>query len=220
MRAFARRPELAPLAALRVRTPRLELRLGTHDEVRSLGTLAEAGIHPPDEMPFGVAWTDDVGAPGFVDRFADFHEGHLDDWRTDDWTLNLLVWDGSTLVGTQGLSAARFVTERTVATGSWLGRAHQRRGIGTEMRAAALELAFTRLGARAATSNWLVGNEASRRVSEKLGYDVIGETTHSPRPGEAVRAWDVRRERTGWCSPVAVTVAGLEPCLALFDATP
>jgi RimJ/RimL family protein N-acetyltransferase len=216
MRALAARPELTPLAGLRVRTPRLELRLGTDREVLALGALAETGVHPADEMPFAVAWTDDVGSAGFVDRFVDFHEAQLEAWQPLDWTLNLLVWDEGVLVGTQGLSGERFATGRTVATGSWLGATYQGRGIGTEMRAAVLELAFAGLGADAATSSWLEGNDASRRVSEKLGYVVIGEVTRSPRPGESVRAWDVRRVRDGWRCPVRVTVEGLEPCLPLF----
>ena len=40
------------LYGLRLRTPRLELRLWSHDELLELGRLAERGIHPPDEMPF------------------------------------------------------------------------------------------------------------------------------------------------------------------------
>ena len=41
-----------PLTRLRVRTPRLELRLGTDAELRELGRVALAGIHDPDVMPF------------------------------------------------------------------------------------------------------------------------------------------------------------------------
>ena len=86
------------------------------------------------------------------------------------WRLDLLVWEHGALVGTQGIGAKRFAEKRVASTGSWLGRAAQGRGIGTEMRAAVLELAFRGLGAAAATSGWLEGNAASGRVSEKLGY--------------------------------------------------
>jgi RimJ/RimL family protein N-acetyltransferase len=220
MRAFAERPELRPLAGLRLLTPRLELRLGHREEVLELAALAEAGIHPPGQMLFAVAWTDGAGAPGFRDRFADFHEQSLRDWSPDGWTLNLLVWERDRLVGTQGIGAERFERDRVVATGSWLGRAEQRRGIGTEMRAALLELAFTGLGAVAATSGWVDGNDASRRVSEKLGYEVTGRTTHAPRPGETSEGWETRRTREGWVSPVPVTVEGLAPCLELFGPPP
>jgi hypothetical protein len=50
--------EISPLFGLRLRTPRLELRLPTDDELVELRELAHAGVHPPDEMPFAVAWTD------------------------------------------------------------------------------------------------------------------------------------------------------------------
>ena len=46
-----------PLYGLRLRTKRLVLRLPTDVELLGLLDLANAGIHPPDEMPFGVAWS-------------------------------------------------------------------------------------------------------------------------------------------------------------------
>jgi RimJ/RimL family protein N-acetyltransferase len=205
----------AALYGLALRTPQLELRLGTHEELLELGRLAEHGVHPPDEMPFSVPWTDGIGKPGFIDGFVAFHEGSLAEWSPEKWSLNLLVWAGSTLVGTQGIGAERFADERSVATGSWLGKAHQRRGIGTEMRAAVLELAFRGLGAETAVSAWLEGNEASRRVSEKLGYRVGGVRTERPR-GEPVVAHQVELRRADWRCPVPVRLEGLEGCLPLF----
>ena len=86
------------------------------------------------------------------------------------------------------------------------------------MRAAVLELAFRGLGADLATSGWLEGNDASRRVSEKLGYREIGVRTESPRDRPVV-AHDVVIERAAWRSPVAVHLEGLEPCLALFGVS-
>ena len=47
-----------PIYGLRIRSERLELRLPTDDEILALIDVAKAGIHPPDEMPFGVAFTD------------------------------------------------------------------------------------------------------------------------------------------------------------------
>ena len=179
---------------IRVRTPRLELRLGDTAELRQLAALAERGIHPPDEMPFAIAWTDAIGEPGFADGFLEYHHTSLRDWAPERWTLNLLVWEAGTLVGTQGVMADRFAADRTVETGSWLGRAHQGRGLGTEMRAAAIELAIRGLGATTVTSAWLEGNHASRRVSEKLGYRVVGRgepraagRRDRPRVGSATR---------------------------------
>lgn len=208
---------LGPLRALRVRTPRLELRLGTRDDLVALGRLAEQGIHPREEMPFAIAWSDAIGEPGFLDDFLSYHETALAGWSPADWTLNLLVWAEGGLVGTQGLIGERFAETRHVHTGSWLGEAHKRRGLGTEMRAAVLELAFRGLGANVASSSWLEGNDASRRVSEKLGYRVVGTEERSPR-GTPVPTTVVELERTAWHCPVEVSLEGLEPCLPLFGA--
>jgi RimJ/RimL family protein N-acetyltransferase len=168
-------------------------------------------------MPFGVAWSDRTALPGFLEEFATFHREALTGWSGDDWHLNLLVWEHGALVGTQGLGADRFADERVVSTGSWLGREAQGRGIGTEMRAAVLELAFRGLGAEAATSGWLEGNAASGRVSEKLGYRETGVSEISPR-GTPVPHHDVRIDRADWRSPVEVEIAGLAGSLALFGA--
>jgi RimJ/RimL family protein N-acetyltransferase len=207
--------DLQPLYGLRVRTPRLELRLGSQDELVELGRLAEQGVHPPGEMPFAVAWTDQVGEPDFLDGFIAFHEQHLADWSPDTWNLNLLVWEHDTIVGTQSVSSTDFAMRQRVATGSWISQAHQGRGIGTEMRAAVLELAFRGLGAVAAKSSWLEGNVASKRVSEKLGYVEYTLGEKSPR-GTPIVEHGVEIERDAWVSPVPIAIEGLEPCLPLF----
>jgi len=207
-----------PLNELRLMTPRLELRLGTRNELAGLGCLAQEGIHPPEEMPFAVAWTDRSGDEGFVESFVEFHEAALRDWRPEKWTLNLLVFTGGRPVGSQTIAAANFASTRTVATGSWLGKQFQRQGLGTEMRIAVLELAFRELGAVAATSGAIVGNQTSKRVSDKLGYTIAGTSTVSPR-GEPLLHYDLMIERDAWASPVPVEIVGLHGCLALFGLT-
>ena len=167
-----RRPH--SLTRLRLRTPRLELRLATVAELRVLAQVARAGIHPPDEMPFKVPWTDRANEPGFEDDFVRFHRAAIDEWRADRWALNLVAFVDGSPVGSQGLEAERFDETLTVSTGSWLGRPWQGLGLGTEMRAAVLEFAFGTLGARLARSGALAGNEQSLAVSRKLGYAEVG----------------------------------------------
>lgn len=209
------RPELAPLFALRLRTPRLELRLPTDDDLRELYAAAEAGIHPPDRMPFGIAWTDDLNEADFVA----FHVRARGDWSPERWEANLVsVLDGR-VVGTQGIFARDFAETREVGTGSWLGAEFQGRGLGTEQRAAVLELAFRGLGARAATTGAIWDNVASQRVSEKLGYVRVGESKVSPR-GEEVRHYDYRLEREAWRRPFPIELERLGPALPLFGVTP
>jgi RimJ/RimL family protein N-acetyltransferase len=210
--------EITPLFGLTLRTPRLELRLGTPADVDALGTLARRGIHPPDEMPFAVAWSDRIPEPTFAEEFAAYHADGLSGWSKEGWRLDLLTWEGTELVGTQSLVAEHFANEKIVSTGSWLGRAAQGRGIGTEMRAAVLELAFRGLGALAATSGWLEGNLASARVSEKLGYTETGISEISPR-GVVVPHHDMRLDRARWVPVVPVEILGLGPALPLFGAS-
>jgi RimJ/RimL family protein N-acetyltransferase len=204
---------LEPLWALRLRTPRLELRLPNDDELLELYHVAEGGIHPPEEMPFGVAWTDDLQ----LDAFLAFHRAAWDEWSPDRWTCNLVTLLEGRVIGTQGVIAKDFAHDRTVETGSWLGADFQGAGYGTEQRAAVLELAFRGLGAEAATSGSLIHNRASQRVSEKLGYRVVGMSELAPR-GEPIPHYDYRIERAQWRCPVPVEIEGLEPALGLFGA--
>ncbi|HJQ74761.1 MAG TPA: GNAT family N-acetyltransferase [Gaiellaceae bacterium] len=207
--------DISPLLGLRLRTPRLELRLPRREEIMALREVALEGIHPPEFMPFSIAWTDD---PELAD-FLDYHEMHRRDWRPESWHLELAVFRDGDPIGAQNLMGEDFAQTRTVGTGSWLGRRFQGRGVGTEMRTAVLELAFRGLGAEQARSGAVDGNVASLRVSEKLGYRVVGHGTVAPR-GVEIRHADVELRREDWQPPVAVEIAGLEPCLPLFGLPP
>jgi RimJ/RimL family protein N-acetyltransferase len=207
-----------PLYGLRLRTPRLELRLGTRDELVDVHELARRGIHPRAEMPFENPWTDHSDDEDFVEQCVAFHESALRDWRPDRWSFNPLVFLAGQPIGSQSMRAEDFPTRREVDTGSWLGQAFQGQGIGTEMRTALLELAFRMLSAKAALSGSIYGNESSKRVSEKLGYAVVGTSTISPR-GAPVDKFDFRLERKDWQPPFPVEIEGAEACLPLFGAT-
>jgi RimJ/RimL family protein N-acetyltransferase len=203
--------DIAPLFELRLRTPNLELRLPTPDELVELRDLARAGVHPPEVMPFFHAWTDE---PYSEDWVVAFHEAARSTWTPDSWNLMLGTWADEGLVGTQGAESGAWLTTHTAETGSWLGQRYQGRGYGTEMRAAVVELLWA-LGAEAVTSGALDGNRASARVSEKLGYRRAGTNEVSPR-GTPVTNTLFRLERAGWRSPVPVEIEGLEPARRLF----
>jgi len=119
----------------------------------------------------------------------------------------------------QGVHANDFAIVRSVDTGSWLARPFQGRGIGTEMRAAVLHLAFAGLGAVEATSGAFDDNPASLAVSRKLGYEKVGERRVARR-GEPARLIGVRLTRDRWEASRRgdITVDGLDPCLALLGA--
>jgi RimJ/RimL family protein N-acetyltransferase len=203
--------DVSPLFDLRLRTPRLELRLPTTRELYELRELALGGVHPPEFMPFSIAWTDDPE----LSTFLDYHEMRRQDWSPEEWHLELAVWLGPELVGVQAVRGESFAETRRVETGSWLGQRFQRRGVGTEMRTAVLELAFRGLGAACARSGAIDGNAASLRVSEKLGYRQVGRSEVAPR-GQAVGHADLELRRSDWQPPFTVEIENLEPCLPLF----
>ena len=166
-----------PLTALRITTPRLELRLATVAELRALYRVAEEGVHDPARMPFEVPWTDNLDE----DVFLAYHRDTIAAWQPDDWRLNLITFLEGRPIGSQGITADNFAQTRALMTGSWLGLAYQGRGLGTEMRSALLSFAFGALGARKALSGALDRNAQSLGVSKKLGYREIGSHLVSPR---------------------------------------
>jgi RimJ/RimL family protein N-acetyltransferase len=204
---FLRYP--GPLPALSLRTPRLELRLPTDAEVAELAhAIEEHGIHPREQMPFAIAWTDAIGTPEFVPNVLAHFRAQRAGRQPHDWSLNFVAFLDGHPVGSQSIIAESFPLNRTVATGSYLIRPHQRQGLGTEMRAAVLAFAFDLLGAARAESGAIEGNDASARVSEKLGYEHDGWRELKPR-GEPVRErrFVLTRERwqTGTQLPIEIT---------------
>lgn len=177
-------PDPWPLRHLVLRTPRLELR--PDDDAGLLELVAEAhrGVHPPDEMPFGFAWTD-VPAEELGPNLMRFYWRTRGSIGTEEWALTFLVRLDGAVLGSQGLSAKRFAVTRECSTGSWIGMRHQGKGIGTEMRAAVVAFAFDYLGAEQVRSGSWADNPSSLGVSRKLGYAQDG-TSRRERRGEPV----------------------------------
>jgi RimJ/RimL family protein N-acetyltransferase len=204
------------MAGLRLRTPELELRWPSLGDLDALADLAALGVHDPDVQPFASAWTD---APA-ADRARgtmQYHWSRWASWKPSDWTMELAVIRDGTVVGTQGIGARDFAVVREVRTGSWLGRHYHGQGIGTQMRAAVLHLAFEGLGAQHATSGAFEDNAASLGVSRKLGYRENGIEWHVVR-GHPATVRRLRLARADWhaARSVPVEIYGLEPCLPFF----
>ena len=158
-----------PLADLRLQTPALELRWPRLDDLEALAGLAAAGVHDPAVQPFMVAWTD-ASAEERARGTLQYHWSRWGSWKPSGWMLELVVVRDGAVVGTQGMGGRDFAVLREVHTGSWLGRRYQGQGIGTQMRAAVLHLAFEGLQAQWAVSAAFEDNAASLGVSRKLGY--------------------------------------------------
>ncbi len=207
-----------PIFGLTVRTPTLSLQMPTDPELLELLSVIDGGIHDPSWMPFTIGWTDRPQPERDRESLAHW-------WRTraafttDQWTWTGAVRTAEGLVGVQDLMSKEFATLREVTSGSWLGSRHQGRGVGREMRAAVLHLAFEGLGAHRAHSSYLEENEASRRVSASLGYEPNGYEFVTVR-GTPHRSCKMVLERAAWEARRRddITIEGLEDCLELFGA--
>src|SRR4051812_29829374 len=126
-----------PLFDLAVRTPRLTLRYPSDEVLFELAGAAAKGVHDPAYMPFLQPWT--RVAPPELERSALKHWWSArSSWSPTDWTCELAVVVDGRAVGVQSLMGRGFAVTRSVTTASWIGLEHQGRGIGSEMRAAAL----------------------------------------------------------------------------------
>ena len=204
-----------PLFDLRLRTPRLELRLPTDDDLLELARVARAGLMDEGRNFFSVAWHE-LPSPAFERQFLLHWWASRGSWSPTDWNIAFAVIAEGQPIGMQNVLGHNFKIRRTVVTGSWIGRTYQGRGYGTEMRAAVLALAFEGLGAEVAESGFFQGNAASARVSEKLGYTPNGEEVWAAS-GNRVLEQRLRVGRESWRRDlVPVTIEGLERCLKLF----
>ena len=218
--ASSRLRDLWPLYDLRLRTGDLELRYPTEAELPAFVGIIDAGIHPPDEMPFGLAWTDLPPAERNISSYQ-WWMGCRGRWSVDDWFLTMGVWENGRAIGFQDLRGEKFPVYRTVGTGSWLGMEFQGRGVGKLMRQAILALAFDHLGAEVAETEAFIDNPASNRVSLAVGYEANGFGQLAPR-GTARQTQKFRLTLDGWRSRPRpeVVVDGLEAVLPLFGLGP
>ena len=207
-----------PLFGLRITTPRLLLRPPTDDDFPGLLAAIDAGIHDPAEMPFLMPWTDDPRATRERSSVQWWWRQRAE-WKPDDWSLPLGVFLDGHAVGMQDVNAKQFGLLRTVETGSYLTREVQGRGLGKEMRVAALTLVFDGLGAEAAESGAFTDNARSLGVSRALGYEDNGVHRHAPR-GEVRLTQNLVLTRETWLARRAsfppARVEGLDACREMF----
>lgn len=209
-----------PLFGLRLRTERTELRPPSDEDLFELAGAAAAGIHEPGTMPFNLPWSEQP--PGVLERGVVQHGWAVRArWTVDAWNVPLAVLADGEVVGSQNVFASDFRITRQIETGSWLTRARQGAGLGLEMRAAALALAFDGLGAIHCTTAAFADNPASLGVTRSLGYEADGWSVRA-RKGQPARLLRFRIDRDRWQAARRhqVTVEGLEPCLSMFGLGP
>lgn len=202
-------------------TPRIELRGATDDVLEELVPLVRAGQADADPPPF-----DDPISLYETDPDTRVQKWLQAIWRgrgrvaADFWRLNLAVLVDGRAVGMQDVIGSDFDAYGTVTTFSWLAADSRGRGLGREMREAALHLAFDGFGAAEAGSDAFVDNAGSNRVSEALGYTRNG-TDWDTRRGETaqIQRWRITREDWLPRRRDDVALSGVEAARQTFQAT-
>jgi len=205
-----------PLFDLRVRTPRIELRLPRDEDLYALIDAFRQGVHDPATMPFINPWTDNP-SPRREREALQWWWRNRAEWRPDRWMLTLAAVVAGEVVGMQDITAERYASRRVVSTGSWLVQSVQGQGLGKEMRVAVLHLAFEGLGAVRAETGAFEDNAASLGVTRSLGYEPNGSIVAMCRDQPAT-CLQFAMDRSGFdrIRRDDVVIENLEPCLDMF----
>ncbi len=209
--------DLWPLFNLRIKTPRLELRLPADDEIAKVADVVRAtGVHD-ETIPFIVDWTNSSD-PKFAQSIAQYHWSRRASWQPSEWHFETIAFLDGEPVGGQSLEASDFAILRQVSTGSWLLKSHQGLGLGKEMRAGVLEFGFTYLDALEAHSESRVGNGGSAGVSKSLGYEHNGfKRAAFGDQIDTEDRWRLTRDRWKAHRPdFKLDVEGFEDCRSMF----
>jgi RimJ/RimL family protein N-acetyltransferase len=209
-----------PPLNVEVRTPRLTLAGATDELLERLVPIVRAGVADTPPWPFDDPMSLYADSPDREWRWLrSVWKGRA---RVEPgyWRLYFVVMVDGEPMGEQTLTGSDFTKFGTVTTFSWLAPGLRGRGIGKEMRAAVLHLAFDGFGAREAESDAFTDNEASNRVSRALGYEPNG-TTWDTRRGEVapIQRWKLTREAWDRVRRDDIELAGVKECLPALGLT-
>jgi RimJ/RimL family protein N-acetyltransferase len=206
-----------PLYDLEVRTPRVTLRYIDDELSIELARLAATGVHDPSIMPFSIPWTD-APSPQLERGAMQFHWRTRADTTPASWRIPFATIVDGTVVGSTDLTAVQFPALRQFATGSWLGREYQGRGIGKEMRIATLTVGFDGLDAAYATTAAWIDNGRSLGVTRSLGYDEVGPRRELRRdePGEQMH-YRMSAEHFATIRRDDIAIIGIDPVRELLE---
>ena len=142
-------------------------------------------------------------------------------FEPDLWRLYFVVMLEGEPIGMQDLIGSQFPTFGTVFSFSWLSSDVRQRGLGTEMRAAVLHLAFGGLNAKEAHSEAFFDNDGSNRVSERLGYQPNGITS-ATRRGQPAQLHRWRLTHDDWQRQQRddIELHGVESCRGTLGIQP
>ncbi len=210
-----------PLLSVRVSTPRVELHSATDELLDQLAEVVRAGKTHAEPAPYDDPMSFYETDPDL--RVAKWLRAI---WRRrgtvepDAWRLNFVVMVDGQPVGEQTLTGVEFSTLGTVTSFSWLSVDCRGRGLGREMRAAILHLAFNGLRAKEAGSDAFVDNHASNAISQGLGYEPNGSewATRQGKPA-LLNRWRLTRDSWERHRRDDIQIHNIEACHAHLPLT-
>jgi RimJ/RimL family protein N-acetyltransferase len=206
-----------PPLNVEVRTSRLTLAGASDELLERLVPLVRAGIADAEPWPFDDPTSFYTDSPQREWQWLRAIWAGRARVSPDWWRLYFAVLADGEPVGMQDLTGKDFTRFGTVSSFSWLAPGRRGQGLGKEMRAAILHLAFAGLGAREAGSDAFVDNAASNGVSRALGYEPNG-TDWDTRRGEPARIQQWRLTRDAWerFRRGDIELAGVGECLPVL----
>ena len=126
-----------------------------------------------------------------------YAQSDVDDWQTGglQGELDFCIYIDASLIGGVGLTAA---DDGHYELGYWVGREHWGNGYATEAARCLLDYARDERGITRFTSGYMVGNEQSGKVLQKLGFQPDGEAEiFSVARGESVMSIRMRLAQPG-----------------------
>lgn len=173
-----------PPFALRIRAGDMVMSPVREADYSELADIAEGGVRKDGVPAFLINW-DSGSAEEIARSIAQYQWSTRANFHVNDWTIEFTVRVAGRAVSVQGISAKDFAATRCISTGSWLALLEQGQGYGTRMRAATVAAFADAFDVETFHSAYFEGNEASRRVSEKLGYSPNGVATRVAQDGHA-----------------------------------
>lgn len=199
--------EAWPPERLRIRTPRLELRIPTDHELVDLGKRSHGRIlEPGQEHYFQTGWWR-AKQPDYTYNLIRHNAEMKATWAISRWTLYLVPFLEGQGIGQISLRAFSFPRNRSLNTGSWLLPEFRGQGFAREMRAGLLWFGFETLDAYAFTTAARHDNAASIKTTLSLGYKPDRESVDR-------RHFRIAREK--WLDDTPTEVHGFGRCSSFF----
>ena len=173
-----------PPFGLRITMGTMELTPTRESDYPELAEIARGGVRRDDAPAFLVDW--DSGTDEEIAKnIAHFQWATRANFSRQEWTIEFTARVDGRVIGLQGITGKDFLATKSVTTGSWLARVEQGQGYGTQMRRAVVTAFADHFDVEVFHTAHIDGNDASRRVSEKLGYAPNGQKRIVVQDGNA-----------------------------------